>query len=174
MFLGKFHLIEERNVSNGSTSENFPNVFDDALALGFNNVKVEVEGLDETGSNIALRYYNTGGSELSGTNYTHGYARIVNTSGSAYIQASGISLTNRHYDFLWKGGNFGEIIFINPTAAEKTYAMYSRGAYNGLSWGMHNGTTAMGGFRLYNDAGGNFAVAAGEYAKIKVYGIEDS
>ena len=52
--------------------------------------------------------------------------------------------------------------------------MYKRGNYNGMAWGMHNGSTAMGGFRLYNDAGGNFAVASGEYAKIKVYGIEDS
>ena len=174
MFLGKFHLLEERNVSNGSTAEAFVNVFDDALALGFRNVKVEIEGLDETGSNIALRYYNTTGSELSGNNYTHGYARITNTNGSPYAQVSGVSTTNRHYDFLWKGGNFGEIIFINPTAAEKTYAMYQRGNLNGMSWAMHNGSTSMGGFKLYNDAGGNFAVASGEYAKIKVYGIEDS
>lgn len=174
MFLGKFHLIEERNVSNGSTAEVFTNVFDDALTLGFRNVKVEIEGLDETGANIALRYINSAGSTQSGTDYTHGYARIVNTSGSPYIQASGISLTNRHYDFLWKGGNFGEAIFINPTAVQKTYALWQRGNYNAVTWAMHQQSTAMGGFRLYNDAGGNFAVAAGEYAKIKVYGIEDS
>lgn len=174
MFLAKRVLIEERNVTNGSTSENFVNVFDDALALGFKNVLVEVEGLDESGSNIAMRYYNTAGSEQSDTNYSFSYVRVNNTSNVAYSQASGGSYVNYNYDFLWKSGNFGQIIFFDPTAAARTYAIAQNMLYNATTWSMHHASTAMGGFRLYNAAGGSMSVEAGEYAKIKVYGIEDS
>jgi hypothetical protein len=174
MFLGKRKLIEARSVTNGSTSENFVNVFDDALALGFKNVLVEVEGLDESGANIAMRYYNTAGSLVSDTNYSFNYVRVNSTSNASYSQHSGSSYVNYNYDFLWKSGNFGQVIFFDPTAAARTYAISQNMLYNATTFSMHHASTAMGGFRFYNAAGGSMSVESGEYAKIKVYGIEDS
>ena len=174
MFLGKRVLIEERNVTNGSTSENFVNVFDDAAALGFKNVLVEVEGLDESGSNIALRYYNSGGNEKAHNQYSFNYVRVNNSGNAPYSQNSGISYQSRVYDLLWKSGNFGQIIFFDPTATTRTCGIVQNMLYNATTWFMNHSTEGMGGFKLYNDAGGSFAVESGEYAKIKVYGIEDS
>lgn len=176
MFLGKRYLIEERNVSNGSTAENFVNVFDDAATLGYKNVLVEVEGLDESGSNIALRYYNSAGSLQSGNNYNHSYYRICNTDGNTYVQNVGASHTNRHYDALWKSGNNCIIYFPNPTAANDTVSIITDMRFNAAFIGQHNSAASMGGFRLYNDAGGTFTVTTtgSEYARIRVYGVEES
>lgn len=166
MIIGKKRLIESRTVSNGSTAENFAGVF----LLGYPVVTVEVNGLDESGSNIALRFLNTLGTIQSASNYRGMYFRATNTNNTFYVQGSN-GTTDRAYDFLWKGGNNATMVFYNCDASDISFAQSEDMHVNGQSTWMYQSATSMGGFQLYNDAGGSFNNAT---AQINVYGMDVS
>lgn len=163
MIIGKKRLIESRTVSNGSTAENFAGVF----LLGYTVVTVEVNGLDESGSNIALRFLNTSGSVQSAINYRGMYFRPTNTDNAFYVQGSN-SLQARAYDFLWKGGNNATLVFYDCNATDHSFAQSEDMQFNGQSTWMYQSDTSMGGFQLYNNSGGSFNNAT---AQINVYGM---
>jgi outer membrane lipoprotein-sorting protein len=166
MIIGKKRLIESRTVSNGSTAENFAGVF----LLGYPVVTVEVNGLDESGANIALRFLNTSGTIQSASNYRGMYFRATNTNNTFYVQGSN-GTTDRAYDFLWKGGNNATMVFYNCDASDYSFAQSEDMQFNGQSTWMYQSDTSMGGFQLYNNSGGNFNNAT---AQINVYGMDVS
>ena len=166
MIIGKKRLIESRTVSNGSTSENFAGVF----LLGYLVVTVEVNGLDESGANIALRFLNTSGTIQSASNYRGMYFRPTNTNNAFYVQGSN-GTTNRAYDFLWKGGNNATLVFYDCNASDYSFAQAEDMYFNGQSTWMYQSNTSMGGFQLYNNSGGSFNNAT---AQINVYGMDIS
>jgi len=166
MIIGKKRLIESRTVSNGSTAENFTGVF----LLGYPVVTVEVNGLDESGANIGMRFLNTSGTIQSASSYRGLYFRTTNTNNAFYVQGSNGS-TNRAYDFLWKGGNNATMVFYNCDATDYSFAQSEDMQFNGQSTWVYYNNTQMGGFQLYNNAGGSFNNAT---AQINVYKMDIS
>lgn len=165
MIIGKKRLIESRTIDNGAGTQNFKGVF----LLGYPVVTVEVNGLDESGSNIAIRFLNTSDTPQSASNYRGLYFRPTNTNNAFYVQGSN-GVTNRAYDFLWKGGNNATMVFYNCDATDYSFAQSEDMQFNGQSTWVYQSNTSMGGFQIYAEAG-NFNNAT---AQINVYGMDVS
>ena len=165
MIIGKKRLIESRTIDNGAGTQNFAGVF----LLGYPVVTVEVNGLDESASNIAIRFLNTSGSAQSSNSYRGLYFRATNTNNAFYVQGTN-GTSNRAYDFLWKGGNNATMIFYNCDATDTSFAQSEDMQFNGQSTWTYQSNTSMGGFQIYSEAG-NFNNAT---AQINVYGMDVS
>ncbi len=75
------------------------------------------------------------------------------------------------YDFLWKGGMTEGYANNAEKCRDYSFAQSEDMYFNGQSTWMYQSDTSMGGFQLYNNAGGNFNNAT---AQINVYGMDIS